>query len=79
MVSEKNILFWNTYNRAKEKAEKYFTTIINYFEFGTPNVDINKRDTLLYILDYLEIIKESKYNYHHIKGLTTISNILNRL
>ena len=79
MVDSKNMLFWDIYNKAKEKAVHLSGVIINSFEFGTCAVSINKRDTLLYILDYLEIIKNSKYTYYHIDGLTKISNILKKI
>lgn len=79
MVSSKNILFWSVYDKAIEKGEKLSKQIIDHFEFGTSPVDMHKRDKLLYILDYLNIIKNSKFEYFHIKGLTQISNILNKI
>lgn len=79
MVESKNILFWDVYEKAKQKGVKLSDQIINSFEFGTCPVDKDKRDKLLYILDYLEIIKNSKYTYYHIEGLTLISNILNTI
>ncbi len=79
MVSSKNILFWSIYDRAREKGEQLSKQIIDHFEFGTCAVDMHKRDKLLYILDYLEIIKNSKFEYFHINGLTKISNILNTI
>lgn len=79
MVDSKNKLFWDVHEKAKQKGVKVSNQIINSFEFGTCPVDKKKRDTLLYIIEYLEIIKNSKYTYYHIEGLTLISNILNTI
>lgn len=79
MVNSSNNLFWSVYNKVVEKGLSYAKQLMDNKNFGTPAPSTENSDKLFSVLEYLDIIKDSKYEYYHIEGLTNISNLINRL
>lgn len=74
-----NKMFWTVYEKATEKGLLYTQSIIDNQNFGTKLPSQENMDALFSCIAYLEIIKNSVYTYFYIKGLTEISNLLNKI
>lgn len=74
-----NKLFWEVYDKAVEKGLDYAKKLKDSKNFGTCPPSSENSDRLFSILEYLDIIKNSRYTYYHINGLTEISNLINIL
>lgn len=77
-VKDDNKAFWNTYEKLILKTEIKVKQLINNLKYDG-NININRIKKLNLIIKYLSNIDESNYEYYRIKGLTEISNYLNKL
>lgn len=75
---ENNKLFDTTYNNVVSIVLYKLSQIKQARKFGR-TVDFNKVKTLNVFIQYLDRVKDSKYKYLHVQGLTGIVKYLNRI
>lgn len=77
-VSIDNKTFFKVYNKTKDLLESKLYKYTRFRKYGG-KIPTQELKVLLLYITYLESIDISKYTYYHIKGLTNISNYLNKI
>lgn len=73
-----NKTFDKTYDKLVKKLEQKVYQYTIKRRYGG-SIDYCNLKKLLLFSRYLDSIKNSKYDYYHVKGLTQISNYLNKI